>query len=383
MKVGFDAFFSNTVFEGPVSFIVANILSAFYADHAQFKNKEKTANFEAMKVGVAAFFRKTVFEGPANFIAADIGKELHMEEAQFRNPGGFITFNVMKVEGGVMFEKAVFQGPVDLQQADITGEFRAHEAQFKNKERGARFAAMKVGSQASFYKTVFEGPVDFSYSEFAWLDLSRVDFSYSEFAWLDLSSPFWPKAAPKFHMQGMNYKYVRAAPNEPESHEALLKLANRSAYTGDVYSNLEAFFSRQGYHADADRAFIAGKCRERKEYLHGLRWLGSWLLYLLVGYGRHPSQAGYLCVFFVVLGCFLFSPRKMEPQKPEDAARVYNRFWYSLGLFLPFVDLQADKVWKPKNDRRFLRHYMRLHILLGWILIPIFLAALTAVALRS
>src|SRR5437762_6986522 len=184
-----------------------------------------------------------------------------MEEAQFRNPRAYINFNVMKVGGGAMFPKAVFQGPVDFQQADIGGELRAHEAQFKNKELGVRFADMKVGGHASFYKTVFEGP---------------VDFSYAEFTWLDLSSPFWPKAAPKFQMQGMNYKYVRAAPNEPESHEALLKLANRSAYSGDVYSNLEAFFSRQGYHADADRAFIAGKCRARKEHLRGLRCLVDW-----------------------------------------------------------------------------------------------------------
>ena len=94
-----------------------------------------------------------------------------------------------------------------------------------------------------------------------------------------------------------------------------------------------------------------------------MSWFGSWLLYLLVGYGRHPSNAGYLCIFFVVLGRFLFSHHKMELQKPDDAPRVYNRFWYSLGLFLPFVDLQVDKVWKQKSDRTFLRNYMRVHIL--------------------
>jgi hypothetical protein len=90
-----------------------------------------------------------------------------------------------------------------------------------------------------------------------------------------------------------------------------------------------------------------------------------------------PWQAGIPCAVLVALGCLLFSPKKMEPQKPEDTPRVYSRFWYSLGLFLPFVDLQADKVWKPKADQTFLRNYMRVHIMLGWILIPIVLAALT------
>src|SRR5439155_7825133 len=178
-------------------------------------------------------------------------------------------------------------------------------------------------------------------------------------------------------IQGMSYKYVRAAPEEPESHKLLLNLADQPAYSADVYSRLEEFFVRQGYRSDADKAFIAGKRRERKEKLHGLDWLGSYLLDGLVGYGRHPWQAGIPCAVFIALGCVLFSPKKMEPQKPEDVARVYSRFWYSLGLFLPFVDLQADKVWKPKADQTFLRNYMRAHIMLGWILVPLVLAALT------
>ena len=73
----------------------------------------------------------------------------------------------------------------------------------------------------------------------------------------------------------------------------------------------------------------------------------------------------------------------MERQKPdevkagEDPLHGYSRLWYSLGLFLPFVDLKSDKVWKPNENERFLRHYMRVHILLGWILIPILLAAIS------
>ena len=137
------------------------------------------------------------------------------------------------------------------------------------------------------------------------------------------------------------------------------------------------FFLRQGYRDDADRAFIAGKRREREQLPYGLNWFGSWLLDWLVGYGRHPAHAGYFCAFFVALGCFLFSPKRMEPQKPDDAPRVYNRFWYSLSLFVPLVDLQAHTVWKPKTEETFLRNYLRVQILLGWILIPILLAAVT------
>ena len=225
---------------------------------------------------------------------------------------------------------------------------------------------MKVAHAAFFLKTVFEG---------------KVDFAYADFSLVDLSGASWPKVAAQFSMRGMSYKYIRLVPgNEPESHKALLKLADQSAYTADVYSNLEEFFLRQGYRADADEAFIGGKRREREEYFrsgHWFRWLGSWMLDLLVGYGRRPWRAGIPCAALIALGCVLFSPKKMEPQQPEDTPRVYNRFWYSLGLFLPFVDLQSNKVWKPKADQTFLRNYMRVHILLGWILVPLALAAVT------
>ena len=53
------------------------------------------------------------------------------------------------------------------------------------------------------------------------------------------------------------------------------------------------------------------------------------------------------------------------------------RWRYSLGLFLPVVDLEMSKVWRPGSDRRWARHYMRLQILLGWILVPLFAAGLT------
>ena len=87
-------------------------------------------------------------------------------------------------------------------------------------------------------------------------------------------------------------------------------MANKAAYSADMYGGLEQFFARQGYPADANRAFIEGKRRERGKYPYGLNWLGSYILDWLVGYGRRPWQVGIPCLFFVVLGCFLFSPTK-------------------------------------------------------------------------
>jgi uncharacterized protein YjbI with pentapeptide repeats len=359
-QIPYEVWLDHCQFNETVTLAGASFARTVSFNDSAFKAE---ANLNNTKVGRHIFFQKAVFEGPVDFISADIVGQLVATEAQFQNKEQGANFNSMKVGGAAIFSKAVFEGPVDFRGADIASVFSVDGAKFQNKGAEASFGGMKVRGFAFFNDAVFEGP---------------VDLSYADFARIDISSPFWPKVAAQFQMQAMSYKYVCAAHGtEPESHKALLKLADQSAYTADVYSNLEEFFLRQGYRADADRAFIAGKRRERKENLYGLGWLGSWLLDWLVGYGRRPWQAGIPCAALVALGCVLFSPKKMELQKPEDAPRVYSRFWYSLGLFLPFVDLQADKVWKPKVDQTFLRNYVRVHILLGWILVPLVLAALT------
>jgi hypothetical protein len=362
IKVGESFFIEETTFKGPVDFESAEISGSFIARRTAFENKENSAGFKGLKVRDDTNFSEAVFEPWADFISLDVGGNFEAEGARFHNDA---RFDDMKVRGYASFEKAVFDGFVSFESAEISGNLGLMEAMFRDKQKEAYFVAMKVRGGAFFTNAVFNGP----------LELSYADFNY-----LILSSRSWPKIASEIHMQGMRYKNIAADADQFESHNALLKLADQSSYDADVYSNLEEFFVRQGYRADADKAFIAGKHRERQEYFRGghwFRWLWSWMLCLLVGYGRSPWQAGIPCALLVVLGCILFSPEKMEPRNSQETPHDYNRFWYSLGLFLPFVDLQADRTWKPKGDQTFLKNYTRVHILLGWILIPLVLAAIT------
>jgi len=352
--------FNGACFED-VAYFAGAEMDSLSAQGAEFRIPH--AEFEGIKVRGDADFTRARFEGLASFARSDIGGNFEAGQARFQNSVGFAK---LKVEGDASFYRALFEGTAQFAGADISGNFEAGQARFQNKQLAANFYSMKVGGDADFGYASFDGPVAFRNANFDKLHLSGV---------------LWPNAAAQVQMQGMNYKYIDAvAENEPKSHEALLKSAEQWSYTADVYTNLETFFLSHGYRADADEAFIAGKVRERKEYFLSRDWFGwlrSWMLDLLVGYGRQPWRAGIPCSVLVLLGCVLFSPKKMEPQNPDDTPRVYNRFWYSLGLFLPFVDLQSNKVWKPKANQTFLRNYMRVHILLGWILVPLVLAAVT------
>jgi len=101
---------------------------------------------------------------------------------------------------------------------------------------------------------------------------------------------------------------------------------------------------------------------------------------VLVCYGRRPELAFIWSAFIVSIGYFVFRPKEaMELQQPEATSQNFNPLRYSLDLFLPFIDLQAANVWLPKQGRYFAQHYMRVHTILVWILIPIGLAALTGI----
>jgi hypothetical protein len=365
IKVGYVAFFNNAWFKGPVNFAAANITANFEAIGAEFKNSEKLVTFNSVKIGSSAHFEGAVFEGPVDFITADIKQDFYAGDTQFKHNSAVAKFNAMKT-GNAFFRRALFEADAGFAATDVPGTFDLDEAQFKKEGALVTFNSAKIG-KGLFTRAVFNG---------------TLDLRYCQFGNLRLEGGNWPRKPESFLVTGMTYNSIIAHDDEATSHTNLLGLVEKMHYAADLYGNLEAFFLRQGYRADANKAFIAGKQRERKTLEEPAR-LGSWLLDWLMGYGRYPHRAGVFSFGVVALGCFLFPSRKMvlqdpkELEKPEEMQPQYNRFWYSLGLFLPVVDLKTSQLWKPKKKYRFLRTYVRIHILLGWILVPIFLAAIS------
>ena len=432
MKVVDIASFNATVFAGPVDFGTSFIGGQFTLAGARFGNPDATANFNGARMNQTAYFTRAVFAGAVDFGSATVGDQFLAENARFQNPTKTVNFNGLKVASLVVISNAVFSGPVNFTGATINNQFQANGTQFLSHDQIARFNGMKVADIASFMLAVFAGPVDLADGTFLdlimsqsvpdaaavpRLDLSRTlvrrklsisqfhaqdfvaeslrvegsayltslrveqsaDLRFSDFVTLDLTGSQWPsKASRKLMLQGMHYRSIRAAADDAESHEKLLGLIDQAKYSADIYGTLEAFFVHQGYTDDADDAYVAGRVRERRETMSALS-VGYYanLLLQTVGYGRHPERAILACALVVALGCWVFKPAKMVPQTVAESSepRQYNRFWYSLELFLPIVELKSVDAWEPKSEFRFLRHYMRIHVLLGWILVPIALAA--------
>jgi len=438
INVGGFASFGGAVFSGPVDFTTAHILSNLQADDTQFQSPTNEASFNSVNVGGFASFDGAVFSGPVDFTASHILSNLQADDTKFLSATNKATFNSMSVGGFASFERAVFNGPVDFTEAHISGNLQAAYTQFLSPNNEATFNSINVGGHAFFYRAVFAGTVDFSRSEIAGdfravevqftNDLASLDGSTNNFfnadfdgmhvggdtsfrqavfggklslmnarfGNLDLSVANVPA---EVGLDNMTFQTIKAAGKSRVMWNNLKSLVNKeSDYRPDVYLELEDFFRREGEPEQADLVLYAQKHEERKAVWRSAqgfwkkiwvspRIIGSYLLKWLVGYGRHPENALFYSMAVVIFGWWVFryqpetrgKLRKMEPQDPGKAERVYNAFWYSLDLFAPAIDLYAANYWKPKSDPqfRFARRYVRFHRLLGWILVPIGLAALT------
>jgi uncharacterized protein YjbI with pentapeptide repeats len=326
--------FDHTVFERKAFFAGATFVGRVSFKGARFTDKTSEVTFTNFKAEMVDL-QDTRFEGPVSFDHAEIANHLLARGTQFVNTSE-VEFRGLKLGGTAVFQKTRFVGSVSFVDAVVLDLLISEAPSDQASMSGINLSRALIRRQLSITKVRLKSLVAVSLRVEGPTTLSDVnietsaDLRFSRFATIDLSQTVWPKGAAQCLFQGFTFQYASAGADEPESHRALLKLLNGSTYTADVYSNLEQFFVRQGYKADADTVFIAGKRRERNEKLHGFPWVGSWLLDRLVGYGRYPWQAGIPCAFFVILGCFVSyrarwnfeTQRSLKSHRSSDAYTI-------------------------------------------------------------
>ena len=329
---------------------------------------DRAANFFWMKIGRVAVFDRTSFAAEVNAAQMEITGVFTAREAHFNSPTGSVDFTSLKTGGDAFFTRATFAGPVTFQSAHLAENWRLDGSQFTNPMALIKFEEMKVGSAATLVGCRFAGYVSFKDARFGALDFSKVT---------------WPTAHdghPWLWLNGLIYGRINAG-SEKDSWRNLYDLVQRtahgSAYSADVFTRLEDFYRKLGYPRQADTFFRAQKKREREEVLGRFAWAWSFFLEQFVGYGRSPERAIFWSVVIVGIGCVMFQPHRMEPQKAEYRGRKYSAFWYSVDVYLPIIKLHDAEIWKPKEDYVLTNVWRRIHTILGWALIPIAIATWT------
>ena len=151
-------------------------------------------------------------------------------------------------------------------------------------------------------------------------------------------------------------------------------------YDPGIYNQFDSFLRAQGDYDDADNIFVHSQSRNRDERLNH-DWvanLRSWLWFAFTGYGRLVWLSLIWSSAVVLFGTFVFWKRSNMALREEKLQNLdYNPFWFSLDVFAPIIDLEAARIWQPRPEKHWLWNYLRIQRILGWILVPLALVAIT------
>jgi len=119
-----------------------------------------------------------------------------------------------------------------------------------------------------------------------------------------------------------------------------------------------------------------------------LRKISDLVLDYLTGYGVRIGRLLSIVLFFVLIGAYYFEPysniKAVDPPSPlgdlskaSMTRELVEEFTYSADLFVPLVKLGIDDTWAPKGW--WPHTYAFLHMLVGWLVVPLLLAALAGI----
>ena len=373
-----DVSIRDAHFDADADFSALQVAGSLYAGGAHFTcapcdSAGQQASFDHIKVGILAEFSNLELNEPFTLEDADVnelslGRDIGLCKGSAQSSLNSCT--EIRTASSIDLEEAKVQRELTLLGQKVDNLFASGlEVHGRTILQGLTIANNADLRGAHFQYLILANDVAWptpSSSNGSGTQLDGITISQIE---VQDASNFDPASASKgYH------------PPTDDLYKTLLKQwPDNAGYSARPYQQLETAFAAAGRSDLADLAYESMKDKERiSGHLSLAQKCGSWVLSLLVRYGREPVRALYASIGFIVLGWLIFRQRKfVDPKKPEDKDKKFNPFWYSLDLFLPLSTLPDADIWAPKQDDRFRSIYARIHSLLGWILIPIGLAAIT------
>lgn len=334
-KIPVELRLTNGQFDDDVDLSTSHFPAPLFLSGSKFTNAAANLNFNSMEVAGGLFLDDVEIRGNAGFYHLRVKGDVFLRRALFTKESGTAQFGEADIEGDMFVQDSTFKGSFSIAQSTLKG--------------------LKLEN------TAVAGTLDLGHAR-----VERV---------LELSLTGKPRHV---IVAGLNYGDLEPGGVDVKL-STLIDSEKNKDYDAQSYSQLEDYYRLHGFPERADAVFIHRKQIERGRLSWPANWF-SWLVELLVGYGRKPQRALYISLAIVLLGTAIFFLRRnMQLQDPKSSRKDYNPFWYSLDLLTPFIDLDAAKVWMPRETWWFGRNYARLHRILGWILVPIGVAAITGI----
>jgi len=377
LHVGSDLCLDNANFNDTAIFNHGSIGKFFSLSNTSFRGKAK-ACFDNLKVGEDALV-KACFYGPVRWNYGE-AKGIYYKGSQFFDS---FSFDSNTVAHSVSFQNCYLIGHFTCRENKISDDLDARDAHFKsmnfkftNRPAGnsEKFDDSERSFDADFFRTKAVGVARFNNASFdGSLSLERTDFQDFDIT----SIKPWPRQENTTQLAEATVKNFHAGPLEPEGWKTLLTFIDKAEYDEGLYIQMEQFLKARGDPEEADEVFISSQERAKKR-LHSWPLIRSWIVDLVTAYGRQPWRTVICSVFVVVIGAGVFSDeRDMQVRDNKFEGRKYNPLWYSFDLFAPVIDLEAASVWAPRPNKHLKWLYLRIHRLLGWVLVPIGIVAIT------
>jgi hypothetical protein len=370
----------------------------FEIDNAIF---EGDLNLRSVTVPVEVRWRNCEFTKGVDLSSAHFLAPLDLSGSKFDEKGmAAMNFNGLQVDGNLDLSNIQVEGGAQFYHLEVKGDLFASGDKFDKANVTVQFGQAKASGKM-FFGNLRRDNIDYQPASFAGslsladittlgLDLSSVEVADE----LDLNhanvqtvlqfnrvqcsvnnSASGSCRPQDVKLEGLTYKELGGG----DVGENLQNLVNHAPYSARSYIQLEDYYRTHANPDRADSVFFDMKAQERKHLSRSGRFW-SCMLRILVGYGRSPENALYASGVVVLIGTFVFwNRRNLVPRDPEHSSHDYSSLWYSFDLLTPFIDLHQADTWVPRQGWWLGRNYAHLHRILGWILVPIGIAAITGI----
>lgn len=410
-----DFALGGALFHAGADFINAQVGGNADFKGATFGGSDQLALFDGATIGGDALFEEITSAGEASFKGVHVGGKTVFDGATFGNKvsfedahlDGIATFKsdagkqpVIQFPGQACFDNAHFRGSAEFtaihfgDQASFVGAHFERNILFRHVvfNKSADFFAAVAERDAGFHQTLFSGPVSFREARF-----HVVHFSDGTLK----SAPADQKQfRGNIDLRGFTYERIGVAWGD--------LLGKLDPHDRQPYRQLEAAIRGAGDDRTADDIYYALRCRENQLLLREIcerRSAGSvsrklpQLLFdilqrALFHYGVRPYRLLVLTLAVLALGVTIFSSVGAVTNRDKDLRKFDPRsltfrqaVGVSLNQILP-VEIASGSRWTPTENT-----FAPLGIsfsacgtclkLLGWVLVPLGVAALTGLLRRS
>jgi hypothetical protein len=406
-----DAVLMQTRAEGEIGFFEAAIDGSLLCNDADFSNSstnDPVLDMRVAKIGGAVALDYIHVSGIINISGSNIGLDFECIGAQLESLDDFAIIGSQAIISGSIVLDNGFKSDAGLlfSGTKVGHDFECENCQIIEPNTNL-FAINLLESDIQGSITLWTNFFAVGVLNFKGLNVGHYFFlkgiTPSDKMILDLRSATigtlidetnsWPTAG-NLLLDNMTYNEIyNTAPTDAKSRIAWLHLQPTGQFFPQPYQQLAEVLHKMGHDDDSAEVMV----EKNKDYARcNLHWtqiqqwpelLWYYFIGLFSGYGYCPGRAFWWSLGFIIFGSIVFlyarhigivnHVREEVGNRSNHHGQVYifNSFIFSLETFVPLLELDMAKQWKPTG--KIFRLYFYLHKIFGWILTTLWIGGLT------